>query len=401
MWFIASADKSAGDMLGAGAKASVEQQLPREGSYNRISCGCRTYTAHSKAMSAGLSLADQVEEYRKSGIETRAGDMWEGKLEEWLDAVLPPGAYERYGDDEEREDGPGEDETVSEWTDRKRAGIQTWCFPTSELRTEYLASVADRSEADVFALLRLFLFEESCFGGDSEYLHRAIHVFRDISLLDTLPVEYRKRLLAWMGGNAQPHPSIRWAIDLLPHSPQQAIDAIGAYLRVYSGVRPEGRSNGLMDAMAVIRARWIENLGTGLEVLFRLSPRDLEILAAALFRRLGYAVELTPPSADGGRDVIATKTGQGQNELLEIECKTHTRPVGVDIARQLQGVVARSGANRGVLITIGRFTRGARELEKNDHRLELVDGSTLIQMLNSVFGPLWVENRERICWGLS
>ncbi|WP_460724062.1 restriction endonuclease [Nocardia heshunensis] len=59
-----------------------------------------------------------------------------------------------------------------------------------------------------------------------------------------------------------------------------------------------------------------------------------------------------------------------------------------------------SGANRGVLITIGKFTRGARELEKNDPRLELVDGSVLIEMFNSMFGPLWSENRERICWGL-
>jgi restriction system protein len=354
-------------------------------------------------MVAGLSLTECKTEFLKSGIKPRGGDMWSGLLEEWLAAVLPPGADERYEDidDDDLPDGLRDDETVRDWTERSRAGVQAWCFPTEGLRAEYLQSIHDRSEVDVLALLRLFLFEESCFGKDTEYLHQAMAVHKDLSFLDSLPIEYSRRLMAWTGGRTKPHPSIRWALDLLPHSPQQAINAITGYLDVYRGMRPEGRSQGLLDAAAVIRARWVDNLASGGEALFRLSPRQLEALVAALYRELGYTVELTPPSRDGGRDVIAARQVPGQCEVVEIECKTHTSPVGVSYVRQLRGVVERLGANRGVLVTISRFTRGAHEESADDSRLELIDGTTLIKMLNANFGPLWIEDLAWICRDLT
>jgi len=354
-------------------------------------------------MVAGLSLAEQAETRLKSGIEPRVGDTWSGNLEGWLAAVLPPGAYERYEDidDDALPDGLRDDETVWDWTQRFRADVQAWCFPTDGLREGYLTSVHSRSEADVLALLRLFLFEEACFGKDSEYLHQALAVHKDLSFLDRLPAEYSRRLMAWTGTDTKPHPSIRWVLDLLPRSPQQAIDAITGYLNAYRGVRPEGRSQGLLDAAAIIRARWIDDVTSGTGALFRLSPRGLEILVAALYRELGYNVILTPPSRDGGRDVIAARETPGQREVIQIECKTHTSPVGVTYVRQLRGVIERHRANRGILVTIGRFTRGAREECTVDTRLELIDGAALIQMLNAKFGPLWIEDRAWICRDLT
>jgi hypothetical protein len=58
---------------------------------------------HSNDMGTGLSLIEQVEEFIKSGVEPRAGDYWSGRLEEWLTAVLPHGAAERYEDIESDE----------------------------------------------------------------------------------------------------------------------------------------------------------------------------------------------------------------------------------------------------------------------------------------------------------
>jgi restriction system protein len=356
-------------------------------------------------MGTGLSIFEQLDEFLESGITPRVGSYWSGRLDEWLAAVLPPGAHERYeflgSDDTDLDDGPGEDETRLEWTRRRRAGVQEWCFPTGELRIEYLRSVAQRSEGDVLSLLRLFLFEESCFGRDSDYLHQAIDVQADLTVLDCLPMEYRVRLMAWMGGSTRPHPSVRWALDLLPHSPQQAIDVITGYLNVYRALRPEGRSQGLLDAIAVTRARWIDDLTGGTEALFRLSPRELEVLAAALYRELGYTVELTPPSRDGGRDVVARKQTPGQREVVDIECKTHTSAIGVEYIRHLRDVAHRDNANRGVLITISRFTRGALKENHESIPLDLIDGPTLIQMLNAAFGPLWAADRTWICRGLT
>lgn len=156
----------------------------------------------------------------------------------------------------------------------------------------------------------------------------------------------------------------------------------------------------MLDAVSIIRARWVDDLTAGTDALFRLSPRELEVLVAALYRRLGYSVELTPASRGGGRDVVASKVSPGRSEIVEIECKAHTAPVGVEIARQLQGVVARSGANRGVLVATGTFTRGTVRTAGDDSRLELVDGHTLVRMLNEVFGSLWYDDRAWICRGL-
>ncbi|WP_433128149.1 restriction endonuclease [Micromonospora sp. CA-240977] len=347
---------------------------------------------------AGLSIVEQVEEFQKSGVEARTEGFWRGRLEDWLSAVLPPGAVERYediGDDDAGSaDGPASDESVLEWTERRRAGVQTWCFPTDDLRTEYLGSVATRSNADVLALLRLFLFEESCFGGDTEYLHA---ILRDLSLLDRLPKEYGRRLMRWMSGSAMPHPGVRWALDLLPREPQQAVDAITSYLNVYRAIRPSGRSEGLLDAIAIIRARWINDLTSGKEALFQISPRDLEKLVAALYQKLGYAVVLTPPSRDGGRDVVARRDAPGQREVVQIECKSHASPVGVRPVRELRGVTDLRAASRGVLVTIGRFTRGAHAESRVGDRIELIDGQALIQLLNACFGPLWMDDRAWIC----
>jgi hypothetical protein len=147
-----------------------------------------------------LSLKEQVEELRQSGVLPLLLSSWDGRLEEWLVAVLPAGAAEHYGDDGLEEawevDGPRDDETVQEWTDRRRDGVHSWPFPTDVLRSEYLASVVSRPEADVLALLRLFLFEDSCFGFDSDLLYEALYVQRD-PVQARLPAEYWRRLDWW------------------------------------------------------------------------------------------------------------------------------------------------------------------------------------------------------------
>ncbi len=177
----------------------------------------------------GLGIAEEAEKFVQSGVVPRIGEAWTSKLEQWLATVLPRNAVERDEEPDESAPGPSSDETYAEWTDHHRRGVQSWCFPTEELLLEYLSSAATRKESDVMALLRLLLFEDSCFGQDSEHLHQVLYVRHDLSLLDAYPAEYRRRLLMWLGGSAKPHPSIRWALDLLPRTPQQAIDAITGY----------------------------------------------------------------------------------------------------------------------------------------------------------------------------
>ena len=69
--------------------------------------------------------------------------------------------------------------------------------------------------------------------------------------------------------------------------------------------------------------------------MYELSPREFEKIIAELFKKLGYEVELTKQTRDGGVDIyIAEKTDLGKFLFL-VECKHYApnRPVGIEVIR--------------------------------------------------------------------
>jgi restriction system protein len=120
--------------------------------------------------------------------------------------------------------------------------------------------------------------------------------------------------------------------------------------------------------------RLLQRLATDPNLVYSLPPRRFEEVAAELFEHLGYAVELTPASKDGGVDLyLATKRGLG-TLLYYVECKRYApdRPVGVGLVRGLYGVVEAGKATAGLLLTTSHFTKGAHEFQQRlQHRLTL------------------------------
>jgi restriction system protein len=99
------------------------------------------------------------------------------------------------------------------------------------------------------------------------------------------------------------------------------------------------------------------------EALRELPPRKFEETVAQMLEKQGYTVELTPASKDGGFDIyVASKQALGKFLYL-VECKRYTPPnkVGVHLVRALHGVVQKTQANAGMLVTTSFFTRGAKE----------------------------------------
>jgi restriction system protein len=81
-------------------------------------------------------------------------------------------------------------------------------------------------------------------------------------------------------------------LDLLPHWPKDALEALDAYFLAHAQMLPDGRLQGMSDAMAILRAWYIGSPGTHLErieAVKELSPRDFEYLVYSLYNRLGYA----------------------------------------------------------------------------------------------------------------
>jgi HJR/Mrr/RecB family endonuclease len=92
-----------------------------------------------------------------------------------------------------------------------------------------------------------------------------------------------------------------------------------------------------------------------------LSGVEFERYVQRLLERKGWRVETTPLTRDRGIDLIARRKDEvGVEMLLYIQCKNHASPVGVEIARALNGALPKHlpGA-RGVLVCPSGFTASA------------------------------------------
>lgn len=132
------------------------------------------------------------------------------------------------------------------------------------------------------------------------------------------------------------------------------------------------------------------------ELMQSMDWRVFEQLIAEVYERMGCRVELTAPTKDGGRDVLAWVDAPEGPLLSVIETKRNApdRPVGVEIVRALYGVVMSEGANRGVLVTTSYFSPDARQFSKqatrhNDLVLKLSDFEALTALVRRA------SNRKR------
>lgn len=128
--------------------------------------------------------------------------------------------------------------------------------------------------------------------------------------------------------------------------------------------RQDGRTISLKDAPLRIRNA-VENLigyaSRNTDLLHQISPREFEIMIAGLLRQLGYDVEITPESRDGGVDIFAFKSDGFTIGKFAVECKRYSpeRAVGREVCDRLFGVVASRGLTGGVVVTSSRFSRDA------------------------------------------
>lgn len=102
------------------------------------------------------------------------------------------------------------------------------------------------------------------------------------------------------------------------------------------------------------------------EDLYNISPRKFEELIAELLRREGMKTVLTPPTRDGGRDVLVTSSSVIGEHLFLVECKRYApnRPVDVSIVRELFGVLGHERATGALIVTSSYFTKAALEFRE-------------------------------------
>ena len=198
-----------------------------------------------------------------------------------------------------------------------------------------------------------------------------------------LPAEELYKLYDRVGGNPR---RARVALQLL-HAGQASIADFDKYLTPFNApgiLGPDGnpirRGSAeevrLISGAVTVTDDLLERLRKDPDGMDSLTPRQFEQVVAEILSRQGYEVYLTPASKDGGKDIyVAKKTSLG-SFLYLVECKKYARnrPVGVELIRQLYGVVEQERATAGILATTSTFTKGARQYSETvRYRLKLKD----------------------------
>ncbi|MFE1594198.1 restriction endonuclease [Nocardia sp. NPDC058705] len=283
-------------------------------------------------------------------------------------------------------------------------------FPSDELRAAYLKKASAWPENEVRDTLRIMLGQSR---NIPEWDDLQLQIIKSARLSSDSGgngdhqsfSEYERRLiLRAHGKSSEPTwPGLTWVLDLLPRDPRQAISATSAYFDVHWQVMPDMRVTGLLDAMAIMRHRYIMEGETELDakvsLLRSINPHDIEYLAAALYARKGYKVNVTPGQKDGGKDIIAHKN----SEIIYIECKNWEQRVDVKEVRAFFGVSSGDPVTRAVMISISGFTEHGPEAAlkwaqgpTRRHRIDLVDGRSLAQDLNEHLGTDWAQRLDLI-----
>lgn len=167
-----------------------------------------------------------------------------------------------------------------------------------------------------------------------------------------------------------------WVLHWLAGSPALLPHAIGT---VFQYIAPPLLL--LMALISWLRARKavaLLNTTLNAEALRALSWREFERLLFAAFEAHGFNVQdRGGHGADGGVDLVAKRGDQ----KYYVQCKHwKTQQVGVNVVRELAGIVAANGAAGGYVVASGRYTREAQEFGVKAG-LQLLDGPLLLEFL--------------------
>ncbi|MCB1377151.1 MAG: restriction endonuclease [Alphaproteobacteria bacterium] len=107
---------------------------------------------------------------------------------------------------------------------------------------------------------------------------------------------------------------------------------------------------------------------------------QFEHFVAHLLKCMGYHTRVTPKSGDGGVDVIAHRDELGfEPPIIKVQCKQVTDPIGRPQVTQLLGNI--EAGEHGLFVTLGSFSKDARELDRSKPNLRLVDGEQLVDLI--------------------
>jgi hypothetical protein len=124
---------------------------------------------------------------------------------------------------------------------------------------------------------------------------------------------------------------------------------------------------GLFSLTPPTGSRTLDKSSGALPDYSNMSGTEFEQHMKSLLERRGWTVETTPKTRDGGIDLKASRVvDMGGDIVLYIQCKNHQSPVGVEVVRQLNGVLPKhQPGSRGVVVCPSGFSGDARSFGKD------------------------------------
>ena len=140
--------------------------------------------------------------------------------------------------------------------------------------------------------------------------------------------------------------------------------------------------------LSPVNEQVLKYLSENPQALYQLTDTDFEIVMLEIYSKLGYNVEHTQKTRDGGKDIILRKPEILGDFIYYVECKKYAakRHVGVGIVRNLVGTINTDRVNGGILATTSYFTRDARKfiLDNNyGYQIQMHDYDTIRRLLDN------------------
>ncbi len=110
-------------------------------------------------------------------------------------------------------------------------------------------------------------------------------------------------------------------------------------------------------------------------------------LVGHILNLMGYQTRVSHPGVDGGIDIIAHKDDLGfEPPLIKVQVKSSEGSFGHPVVTALYGNV--DEREFGLFVTLGEFTKQARDFDKNKSNLRLIDGDTFVDLILKYYEKL-------------
>lgn len=119
-----------------------------------------------------------------------------------------------------------------------------------------------------------------------------------------------------------------------------------------------------------------------LPLLMALEWKRFEEVCTGLFERLGFTTQAARHGADGGIDIRLYRDGSEAPAAI-VQCKAWKQRVGVDVVRELRGVMAAERVAEGIFITTSSFTPEAVAFAR-DNPIDLMDGPAVLKAIGAL-----------------